>query len=68
MTRICFPDYDREIALVAELRDRATNERRILGVGRLGKLHGVNDAEYALLIADSAQGKGLGTDSSAACL
>ncbi len=62
LTRICFLDYDREIALVAEFRDRATGDRQILGVGRLGKIHDTADAEFALLIADSAQGKGLGTE------
>ena len=35
LTRICFIDYDREMALVAERRDPATGEREILGVGRL---------------------------------
>ena len=36
LTRICFIDYDREMALVAE-RTAATGEREILGVGRLSK-------------------------------
>jgi succinyl-CoA synthetase alpha subunit/RimJ/RimL family protein N-acetyltransferase len=55
LTRICFNDYDREIALVAE------HEDRILGVGRLRKL-GTGEAEIALLIIDAAQGKGLGSE------
>ena len=62
LTRICFIDYDREIALVAERHDPHTGDRRILGVGRLSKVHGGADAEFALLIADEAQGKGLGTE------
>ena len=32
LTRICFIDYDREMALVAEHADPATGEREILGV------------------------------------
>lgn len=55
LTRICFIDYAREMALVAE---RGNGE--ILGVGRLSRLHGSNDAEFAVLVADSWQGQGLG--------
>jgi acetyltransferase len=62
LTRICFLDYDREIALVAEARDPRTGAREVLAVGRLGKIHGTNDAEFALLVADHAQGQGLGTE------
>lgn len=60
LTRICFIDYDREIALVAEQRDEATGERRILGVGRLTKVHGRSEAEFAVVVADQYQGRGLG--------
>jgi acetyltransferase len=62
LARICFIDYDREMALVADHVDAVTNEHEILGVGRLSKLHGVNEAEFAMLIADKAQGHGLGTE------
>jgi acetyltransferase len=44
LTRICFIDYDREMALVVEKTDRDTGEKQILGVGRLQKLHGTKDA------------------------
>lgn len=54
LTRICFNDYDREIALVAE----ANGE--ILGVGRLRKTQ-EKEAELGMLIIDKAQGKGLGS-------
>ena len=40
LTRMCFIDYDREMALVAERCDPATGEREILGVGRLTKILG----------------------------
>jgi acetyltransferase len=62
MTRICFNDYDREIALVAEHTDAKTGHRTILGVGRLSKLHGSSEAEFALLVSDQSQKKGLGTE------
>jgi acetyltransferase len=62
LTHICCIDYDRELALVAEGEDEATGERRILGVGRLNRLQAGNEAEFAMLISDQAQGKGLGTE------
>ncbi len=60
LLRICFGDYAREIALVAEHSDPGTGERRILAVGRINKLHGKNTAEVAVLVADQHQGQGLG--------
>ncbi len=60
LTRICFIDYDREMALVAERRDSRTGEREIMGVGRLTKAHGTRDAEFAVIVADQFQGLGLG--------
>jgi acetyltransferase len=62
LTRICFLDYDREMALVAEHTDPATGEKEILGVGRLSKLHGFRVAEAALVISDRYQRRGLGTE------
>jgi acetyltransferase len=62
LTRICFIDYDREMALVAERpAPDAEGGREILGVGRLSKLRGTDDAEFALLISDRFQRRGLGT-------
>jgi acetyltransferase len=61
LRRVCFIDYDREIALVADLKNRdGTHE--ILGVGRLVKEHGTNEAEFAVLISDPWQGKGFGSE------
>jgi acetyltransferase len=58
LSRICFNDYDREIALI--LQDSFSGH--ILGVGRLSKLPGQNDvATFRVLIADACQRKGLGT-------
>ncbi|OKH27822.1 bifunctional acetate--CoA ligase family protein/GNAT family N-acetyltransferase [Chroogloeocystis siderophila] len=61
LTRICFIDYDREIALVTEYEDPQTQVRQIIGVGRLSKLHQSNEAEFALVVSDRYQGQGLGT-------
>jgi acetyltransferase len=60
LIRVCFNDYDREIALVAERQDAA--EREILAVTRLSKLPGGNEAEFALLVGDQWQNGGLGTE------
>ena len=62
LRRVCFMDFDRGIALVAERRDPATGGKEIIGIGRLTKLHGINAAEFGLLIADRWQGKGVGTE------
>ncbi|WP_035988563.1 bifunctional acetate--CoA ligase family protein/GNAT family N-acetyltransferase [Leptolyngbya sp. KIOST-1] len=59
LARICFNDYDREIALVAEVSDP---DPTILGVCRLTKKHGLPEAEFAMLVADAHQGQGFGTE------
>jgi len=59
LSHICHCDYDREIALVAEGKD-ASDERIILGVVRLSKLHGTDEARLSILISDPYQGIGLG--------
>jgi acetyltransferase len=51
-------DYDREIAIIAEL---TTDERkRIVGVGRLNVDHEGTRGEFAALVHDEFQGRGLG--------
>jgi acetyltransferase len=55
LIRICFNDYDRDIALVAEY------DGAILAVARLRKID-ATDAELAVLITDEYQGRGLGTE------
>ena len=61
LVRICFVDYDREMAIVADCRD-ASGQHRILGVGRLIKSHTKNDGEVAVLVSDECQNQGLGTE------
>ena len=58
-TRFCFIDYDREIAIVAELEEEG--QRKLVGVGRLVADADHTDAEYAVLVADAYQGIGLGS-------
>jgi acetyltransferase len=62
LTRICFLDYDREMALVAEPRHPRSGQAEVIAVARLSKLHGVNEAEAAIVIGDDYQHQGLGTE------
>jgi acetyltransferase len=62
LTRICFIDYDREIALVADHIDPVSGAHEIIAVGRLIKLHSSDAAEFALLISDRFQHCGLGSE------
>ncbi len=61
LVRICFSDYDREIALIVETIQAAQDQRQIIAVARLIKAYGANEAEVAIVISDDWQGKGLGT-------
>jgi len=64
--RFCFIDYDREIAIVAEVIEGG--ERKLAGVGRLVAESDHKNAEYAVLIADPWQNVGLGSQLTAYCL
>ncbi len=61
LTRICFIDYDREMALVAERTDPETGEKEIMGVGRLSRGSLTDEAEFSILISDRFQRRCLGT-------
>jgi acetyltransferase len=62
MVRICFNDFDREMALVAEHLDPYTGETEIMAVGRMTKVPGTEDAQFAILVADPFQRRGLGAE------
>lgn len=62
LCRICYIDYDREMALVANHKNPKTGIHEIIAVGRLSKLHGMNEAEFALIVTDQYQHRGLGTE------
>jgi acetyltransferase len=67
LSRIVFTDYDREMVMVVERLGVRPANREILGVGRLSKQPGGGDtgagaeAEFALLISDQWQNRGLGS-------
>ena len=58
-TRFCFIDYDRELAIVAEL-ESGDGSKKLAGVGRLVADPAHLRAEYAVLVADPWQRRGLG--------
>ncbi len=60
LARVCFTDYDRDIPLVAELRPDPGAPARIIGIGRVGKEHPGDSGEFAVIISDAWQGRGLG--------
>ncbi len=59
LTRICFIDYDRELALVAETTDGSA--RAVIGgVSRMIRGDDSHSATLAVVVADDFQGQGLG--------
>jgi acetyltransferase len=62
LTRICFIDYDRETALVAERKGQGSDASEILGVVRLSRVHGTRTAELTMVVKDEFQKHGLGTE------
>lgn len=61
LTRVCFNDYDREIALVAERKEAKSSSAEILAVARLSRLYG-NEAEFSMIVSDRFQDQGLGSE------
>lgn len=62
LTRLCFIDYDHDMALVADRCDPETGEHQVLAVSRLIGIHGTDDAEFAVVVSDNFQGQGLGEE------
>ena len=65
-TRYCYIDYDREIAIVAEIVEEG--QKKLIGVGRLVADPDHETVEYAVLIADAWQQKDLGNIITDFCL
>ncbi len=65
-SQFCFIDYDREIAIVAEVNFEG--EKKLIGVGRLIADPDIEMMEYAILITDTWQKKELGFTITKYCL
>jgi acetyltransferase len=61
LIRICFNDYDRQIALVVENK-AADGSKSILGVGRLSKAPFGDTGEFAIVISDQHHKRGIGSE------
>ena len=62
LTRNCFIDYDREMALVADWENPASAEHEIIAVGRLIQLRNSRNSELAIIVADKFQNNGIGSE------
>ncbi len=67
LTRICFADYDRQFALLAEVAGRdgggaggAGGTPEIVGVIRLSRVHAAEHRQLTLTVADAWQRRGVG--------
>jgi acetyltransferase len=59
--RYCNIDYDRELGIVTEIRDKG--KRRLIGVSRIILTPGLSDdAEFALVVSDRWHNLGLGSE------
>jgi acetyltransferase len=58
LVRYCNIDYDREMAIVAEVREN--EKRKLIAIGRLIIDREFKSGEFAILVGDGYQGKGLG--------
>ncbi len=65
-TQYCFIDYDREMAIVAEIEEEG--RKKLIGVGRLIADPDVEITEYAVLITDAWQHRDLGQILTSYCL
>jgi len=66
VTRLCCPDFQTELAVVAEITMSALSS--IIGVAQLLADPSHETAEYAVLVADPWQRKGLGSALTDCCL
>lgn len=65
-SQYCFIDYDREIAIVAEIEEEG--RRKIIGVGRLIADPDLEEMEFAIFITDAWQKKELGFTLTSYCV
>jgi acetyltransferase len=59
LVKICFNDYDREWAIIAEMDTE--NGKKMIGIGRLTRIPGTSSAQIKMIITDAYHHLGLGT-------
>lgn len=62
LVRICFNDFDRDIALVAEKKDPVTSSPILMGIVRLSRLPGTAIGDLKLIISDPYHHQGIGIE------
>ena len=62
LTRVCFVDFNREMALVADAKNPETGENEIIAMGRLSRVYNKDEVEFSLEVRDAFQRRGLGTE------
>ncbi len=62
LTRVCFVDFNRDMALVAESKNLETGDHDIIAMGRLSRVYNKDEAEFSLEVRDAFQRRGLGTE------
>src|SRR5271157_3698804 len=62
LTRVCFVDFNREMALVADSKNPETGDHEIIAMGRLNRLYNKDEVEFSLEVRDAFQRRGLGTE------
>jgi acetyltransferase len=60
LTRICFVDYDRQFALVAEVERAATAAPEFAAMARVSRVHDSDDRLLTVTVADAWQRRGIG--------
>lgn len=61
LSQLCFIDYSRQLVLVAEIPDD-NGTHTLCGMGHLIRMRDGQGSEFALLLADAFQRRGLGTE------
>ncbi len=62
LSRLCFIDYAREMALVATHKNSYDGSTEIMAIGRITKVRNTDRAEYAIIVSDRFQHQGLGKE------
>ncbi|KPK33061.1 MAG: hypothetical protein AMS24_02370 [Chlamydiae bacterium SM23_39] len=59
LIHLCFTDYNRDIVMVVEINKK--DKKAVVGIGRLNRILGSNEAEFSLIVIDKWKNKKIGT-------